>query len=156
MSSELVQSYILQIINVRNSLNNKVGFEFALQLLFQIFLIPINKLHLLPVCTNQSSHKIIKLHHFQKPFIVYMNVSVVNQLFRLQEVSQVPMLEKFRAGQHSMCMAMVWLLTASLPYGYTHAEKQSEQPGDTRNPLLTSYQHLMKMVAQLHHYTLWL
>jgi hypothetical protein len=50
-----------------------------------------------------------------------------------------------------MTMGMLWLLTATLPYRYTHTEKDTDpslHASTTKNPLLTSYQFLMKLVSK--------
>jgi len=60
------------------------------------------------------------------------------------------MLERFTEGHHCMCMGALWMLTATLPPLYTHSEKEhtiSTSPSGTKNPLLTSYQYLMKLVS---------
>lgn len=49
-----------------------------------------------------------------------------------------------------MTMGMLWLLTATLPYKYTHSEQEFDAGRRTsvsKNPLLTSYQFLMKLVS---------
>ncbi|WAR02582.1 hypothetical protein MAR_009140 [Mya arenaria] len=64
------------------------------------------------------------------------------------EVSRVPMLERFTEGQHCMTMGMVWMLTGSLPHMFTHTEEKDTDPAaqaGTKNPLLTSFQFLMKL-----------
>ncbi|XP_045171511.2 uncharacterized protein LOC123533745 [Mercenaria mercenaria] len=64
------------------------------------------------------------------------------------EAAPVPMLDKFTEGKHCMTMGMLWMLTATLPYKYTHTEQEPDaghRVSTTKNPLLTSYQFLMKL-----------
>ena len=66
----------------------------------------------------------------------------------LQETAPIPELERFVEGTHCMSMGMLWSLSASIPYSYTHSEKESEEsPSGTKNPLLSSFQFLMKLVG---------
>ena len=49
-----------------------------------------------------------------------------------------------------MSMGMLWALSASLPSLYTHSDKEggdSPPVGAAKNPLLTSFQFLMKLVC---------
>lgn len=62
------------------------------------------------------------------------------------ETTRFPQLERIGEGTHCMSMGMLWALSASLPYIYTHSEKEGgESSTGTKNPLLTSFQFLMKL-----------
>lgn len=64
------------------------------------------------------------------------------------ETAPVPQLERFVEGKYCMSMGMLWALSASLPSLYTHSDKEggdSPPVGAAKNPLLTSFQFLMKL-----------
>ena len=64
----------------------------------------------------------------------------------------MPQLERFVEGQYCMSMGMLWALSASLPYSYTHSENTSPSASSAKNPLLTSFQLLMKLVSEKQHH----
>ena len=63
----------------------------------------------------------------------------------------MPQLERFVEGQYSMSMGMLWALSASIPYSYTHSEKEGDNSSPSssaaKNPLLSSFHLLMKLVS---------
>ncbi|KAL3856226.1 hypothetical protein ACJMK2_011003 [Sinanodonta woodiana] len=65
------------------------------------------------------------------------------------ETAPFPLLERFVEGKHCMSMGMLWALSATIPYQYTHSAKEDAAQQDTssgfKNPLLTSYHLLMKL-----------
>lgn len=61
-----------------------------------------------------------------------------------QETAPVPELEKFEQDKHCMSMGMVWALSAVIPASYTHIDQKEEQ-SEFKNPLLTSFNLLMKI-----------
>lgn len=62
------------------------------------------------------------------------------------ETAPVPFLDKFRGENNMLTMGVLWVLSACLPYMYTHVEKEAEASAkDTKNPLLTSYLFIMKL-----------
>ncbi|KAK3084924.1 hypothetical protein FSP39_021521 [Pinctada imbricata] len=65
-----------------------------------------------------------------------------------QETAPVPQLEKFVEGKHCMSIGMVWVLSTVIPQCYTHSdgdEKPSDSTQGAKNPLLNSFNILMKL-----------
>ena len=70
-------------------------------------------------------------------------------LFFLQETAPVPELKKFEQDKHCMSMGLLWALSAVIPHSYTHSDQKEGQETGTKNPLLTSFNLLMKQVSNM-------
>ena len=51
--------------------------------------------------------------------------------------------------KYTMSMGMLWMLTTVIPQSYTHnaEEKKEKQKTSEKNPLLNSYNIIMKLVG---------